>query len=65
MKTILGIEDEKYNVKSYDDRRKRVHRLIVSYQDAQGHEYRKRFEFPASYTAKQMQDARLSIPKEI
>ena len=23
-----------------------MHRLIVSYQDAQGHEYRKRFEFP-------------------
>ena len=65
MKTILGIEDEKIQCKSYDDRRKRVHRLIVSYQDAQGHEYRKRFEFPHHILLSRCKDARLSIPKEI
>lgn len=62
MKIFKAFEIEQFNVRSFDDRRKKVNRLIVSYEDKEGHEYRKRFEFPVTYSIEKMQQ---SIPLQL
>ena len=48
MKTLhfKAIENESFNVRSFKDKRKKVNRIITSYLDNNGIEYRKSFEFP-------------------
>jgi hypothetical protein len=48
VKTLHEYVNEKFNTRSNVDRRRRVNRLIVSYKDNAGDEYRKAYEFPVN-----------------
>lgn len=56
------IEAEAFNKRGFNDRRKKVNYLIVSYFDLNNIEYRKKFEFPVEYSYKQMKE---KLPREI
>lgn len=43
--TFKAIEREEFRVRSSQDHRRRVNRLVISYSGENGVEYRKRFEF--------------------
>jgi len=45
MKTLKAYENEIYNKRSSKDNRKKIDWYLVSYEDEQGYEYRKSFEF--------------------
>lgn len=45
MKKFSHIVSETFDIRSFDDRRKKVNRIIVSYLDENDIEYRKRYEF--------------------
>ena len=45
MKKFSHIARETFDARSFDDRRKKVNLIIVSYLDEDGIEYRKRYEF--------------------
>ena len=59
---LKAIENETFNVRSFKDRRKKVNRIIVSYLDDTGAEYRKSFEFTKSTEFDKMRE---SIPLTI
>lgn len=61
MKTFKEIEREQYNVRSFDDQRRRVNRLIVVFTDGK-YDFVKRFEFPTQTSYHEML---LEVPKSI
>ncbi len=48
------VVNTEFNVKSFDDRRKKVNRIIYAMEDENGFEYRKRLEFPIDTNYNQM-----------
>ena len=46
MKVLTEYVKEKFNTRSAKDRRKKIDWYVVAYQNSQGHEYRKAYEFP-------------------
>ena len=62
MKKIMAKENEEYNVRDFHDRRKKVDRYTISYQDEIGQEYRKSFCFPVGTSQKEVNK---NIPVQI
>lgn len=56
MKKLSHIVRTEFDVRSLDDRRRRVNRLVVEYEDTEGAIYRKRFEFSRSLSHQKMAD---------
>jgi len=62
MKKFDHYSGEGFNKPSLKDRRVKVNYIIASYVDKLGHEYRKKFEFPKTYSYDQMMK---KVPKTI
>jgi len=60
--TFFEVAMEGFNKRSEKDRRKRVNYVVVWYKDRLGREYRRRYEYPVSYTWNQMMS---SFPRTI